>query len=415
MASELIRRLSEEAPRELDLTDPGHLATIRYMAGAIQARGAQAGAPGRLDSRLAGEAAVPISVRVALKLAHSRQLFEEIADSVHVSLVIAVYKEHVRILTSDKHPAGEDFLREKLRQLRWLFEGTPRHSWDLTIVDDGCPEGSGRLAQAVLNEYARPHEETKVLFLEDAIRARLPIVGDLESTDQSRKGGSIRYGLWEAVRETRGAGHMAVFTDADLSTHLGQLGLLAGPLTDPAVFAAIGSRRDPASVVVKAGKRNVRGKLFIYLWKRLIPELRGIVDTQCGFKAFDAHNLRSWVLETRDSGFSFDIELLAKLELHSPGSIRTVPVAWIDSEAASTTVDLEPYLPMLQSIARMYRAMLKPSPRGDAFASLIERLDRDSFQRLVQNVPPEIASREPAEFDDFHAVRAEHLAEACLA
>ena len=385
------------------------------MAGVIQARGASAGALHRADSQVAGEAAIPISVRVALKLAHSRQLFEEIERPLHLSLVIAVYKENLRILTSDEHPAGEDFLREKLRQLRWLFEAYPRHSWDLTIVDDGCPEGSGHLAREVLNGYGRPDEETKVLFLEEAIRAGVPIVKDLESTDQSRKGGSIRYGLWDAVQHDRRGRHVAVFTDADLSTHLGQLGLLAGPLTDPAVFAAIGSRRNPASVVVKAGKRNVRGKLFIYLWKQLLPELSGIVDTQCGFKAFDARNLRSWILDTRDSGFSFDIELLTHLQLHRRGSIRTVPVAWIDSEAASTTVDLEPYFPMLRSVARLYRTTMAPSSRGDSFASLIEGLDEDSFQRLVDNVPAGIARREPAEFDEIREVSASELAAACAA
>jgi hypothetical protein len=50
---------------------------------------------------------------------------------------------------------------------------------------------------------------------------------------------------------------------------------------------AIGSRREPDSVVVKQGTRNDRGKLFIYLWKRMVPVLGDIIDTQCGFKAFD--------------------------------------------------------------------------------------------------------------------------------
>ena len=50
--------------------------------------------------------------------------------------------------------------------------------------------------------------------------------------------------------------------------------------------AVIGSRREEASIVVKKGVRNLRGKLFIYLWKRLIPNLNYVVDTQCGFKAF---------------------------------------------------------------------------------------------------------------------------------
>ncbi len=82
------------------------------------------------------------------------------------------------------------------------------------------------------------------------------------------------------------ADRVVLFTDADLSTHLCQCGLLVEPVVCGGASAGIGSCREPTSVVVKQGKRNTRGKLFIYLRKRLIPQLRGIIDTQCGFKAF---------------------------------------------------------------------------------------------------------------------------------
>ena len=92
--------------------------------------------------------------------------------------------------------------------------------------------------------------------------------------------------------------HVVVFTDADLSTHLGQIGLLVAPIVQDGYDAAIGSRREPMSVVIKSGARNLRGKLFIYLWKRLIPKLSPIVDTQCGFKAFRADVARGIVEDT---------------------------------------------------------------------------------------------------------------------
>jgi hypothetical protein len=205
---------------------------------------------------------------------------------------------------------------------------------------------------------------------------------------------------------------VALFTDADLSTHLGQIGLLVSPLTRPGCLAAVGSRREPSSVVVKAGTRNVRGKLFIYLWKRLVPQLRSIVDTQCGFKAFDGADLGRWIEGTRDSGFSFDVELLLCLQLRRPGSITKVPVAWIDSAAASTTTDLEPYLPMLKNIVRLYRAELPTTPSADAFARLIDQLDAAAFRELVENIPPEIAGREPHEVGDEDSVSAQALASA---
>jgi hypothetical protein len=420
---ELLESLGQGAPLELDLTNAGHLDDVRTRAEALEAASESAAQLQATDARCANDDALPLPVRVALKLALSRRLLHETDQPLHVSVVFAMYKEHLRILTSEEHPAGEDFLREKLRQLRWLFGPTPRHTWDLTAVDDGCPEGSGRLAKEILERFAEPEEETRVLFLEDAIRQGLPVTRDLDSADQSQKGGSIRLGLWSAAQARRAGGHAALFTDADLSTHLGQIGLLVAPLMGssgsgtgsrtlaPPRLAAIGSRRESSSVVVKARTRNVRGKLFIYLWKRLIPQLRGIIDTQCGFKAFDARHLATWIEDTRDNGFSFDVEFLLRVQLDRPGSIAKVPVAWIDSEAASTTAELEPYLPMLRSIVRLYRRELPRSGRAEPFAGLIDELDAETFNDLVARVPPEIADREPLEFDDFDGVSAQALAE----
>ena len=412
IATDLLEALSDGAPLELDLTKPDHLAAVSSGAEALESAIKGADRLRTIDSHISTDSAMPVSVRVALKLASSRVLLREIGRPLHVSVVFAVYKEHLRILTAEEHPAGEDFLRQKLKQLRWLFGPTPRHTWDLTVVDDGCPEGSGRLAQSVLNEFAGPDEDVRVLFLEDAIRERLPIVGALRSTSQSQKGGSIRFGLWHATRKLRGSNHVALFTDADLSTHLGQMGLMLSPLRESSCLATVGSRREPSSVVVKARARDARGKLFIYLWKRLISQLGDIVDTQCGFKAFDASHLASWIADTRDNGFSFDIELLLRVQLERPGAILKVPIAWIDSEAASTTADLEPYLPMLQSVTRLYRRELPASAHSEPFARLIERLDTDSFKELMANVPPEIATREPLEFGDFDGVSALNLANA---
>lgn len=411
-ALELIRTLSGSAPLGLDLTDRAHLDVVREMADVLQ-RAVDSSAELRpIEAEVAPEAGVPLSVRVAVKLAISRLCLAEIEEPVHVSVVLAVYKEHVRILRGEEHPAGEDFLREKLRQLRWLFGPTRRHGWDLTVVDDGCPEGSGRLAEEVLEEFTEPGEEARVLYLEDALRRRLPITGALKAASESQKGGSIRYGLWDALQTRRDGKHLALFTDADLSTHLGQIGLMAAPFADPAVFAAVGSRREPTSVVVKRGGRNDRGKLFIYLWKRLLPQLRGIVDTQCGFKAFDADDLRSWIEEVQDDGFSFDVEMLLRLQLRSPGSARRVPIAWIDSEAASTTAELEPYLPMLHNIARLYRTALPWSAESEPFAEVVEKLDDRAFRTLTSRIPSEILDREPIVFDTFAGVSAEELASA---
>ncbi len=350
-----LETLGADAAEPITLADGSHLDRVRNAAESIEATGASRAELVALDADAGPE--VPIAVRLALKLAASRAALREIEQPSHLSVVFAVYKEHTRILRPDEHEHGEDFLRRKLSQLEWLFERTPWHTWNLTVVDDGCPERSGDLARAVLDET--PNVDARVLWLADAIADGLPITRGLTSTDNSRKGGSIRYGMWEASSHDR-PNHVILFTDADLSTHLAQAGMLMDPIIREGRNAAIGSRRHPASVVLKEGSRNNRGKLFIYLWKRLIPQLAEITDTQCGFKAFRADQLAGWIDDVSENGFAFDIEFLLHTERADPGTISIVPIAWIDSDAASTTTDLEPYLPMLRSVVGFYRDVLPP-------------------------------------------------------
>ena len=343
---------------------------------------------------------------VEAKLAHAREIVSTLPAPLRVSVVFAVYGEHERILRPSEHALGEDFLRRKLEQLDALFSPRPELAWDLTVVDDGCPHGSGRIAETILSEHPRG-DHGRVLYLQDAIDRGHPTARGLRTPDDSRKGGSILYGLYESVRGD-GRDQILVFTDAALSTNLEQVGLLAGAIHDGADMA-IGSRREPDSVVVKTGIRNTRGKLFIYTWKQMIPVLRGIVDTQCGFKAFRGTGVRSLVEGTLEKGFSFDVELLVRQELRRAGSIRKVPIAWIDSEAGSTLTALAPYLGMLRAIAGIYRRYLPPTSRAESFATFLDELDDESWQHLLAHVPSAIANADPATFDEHGAVSADDL------
>ena len=108
---------------------------------------------------------VPLLVHLAVKLARSRRIVEEIdrtrsesaepdAKPLRVSVVFAMFREHERILPIGMHPHGEDFLVRKIEQLEWLLGDLPSLSWEMIAVDDGCPDGSGRVAPEILAERA---------------------------------------------------------------------------------------------------------------------------------------------------------------------------------------------------------------------------------------------------------------------
>jgi hypothetical protein len=404
LSPELLGTWSDEAPKTVDLTQPEQDAWVRAVADRLVELVPDA------DSLVALEEAsleAPVLLRLAMKLAQSRHRLLALGEGVRVSVVFAVYKEHNRLRTREEHPHGEDFLVRKVEQIRWLLTGLPDASWDMFVVDDGCPEQSGAIAQSIIDAQGL-EERVRVLFLQDAIEAGHPLARGLQSTSESQKGGSIQYGMGIAA-EGGDARHVVVFTDADLSTHLGQLGLLIDPILRDGFDAAIGSRREPLSVVIKGGARNTRGKLFIYLWKRLVPVLSPIIDTQCGFKGFRADVARAIVQDAVEKRFAFDIELLVRTQLGRAGSIERVPIAWIDSEAASTTKELQPYLAMLRSIVRIAARYLPADLAASGFASFIESLDEDAWAALAANVPPQIADREPFELEEFDGVSPEEL------
>ena len=396
-------------PSHVDLKDADHLRLVDEKVDELL---------GEFDSRVELEALesellqedgpLPIFPLLILKVAKSKLIIQSIKEEVTLSVVLAVYKEHNRIRQAHEHPHGEDFLRRKVSQLDRLLGDQPNFRWRLIVVDDGCPEGSGKIAQGIV-ESEGLQEKAEVRFLAEGIEKGVPAVKALESTDESQKGGSIIYGMWHATQQEVEGEHIVVYTDADLSTHLGQVGLLIEPIVVGGKDAAIGSRREPDSVVVKKGTRNDRGKLFIYLWKRMVPVLGDIIDTQCGFKAFRRDTLAEILDDLLEYKFAFDIELLLRTALGAQDRITKVPLAWIDSEEASTTTDIQPYLPMLRAIASMYRTYLPPEEAREEFAAFIEGLDDESFDRLVSRIPSAIVDREPFEFADFDGVTPEDL------
>ncbi len=404
----MIESIIAGAPGQFVPTDEDHIQRLYAEADEILADYPERGALERLELQLieAGDE-MPLFAHVATKLARSKQIVRSIEDSVHISVVFALYLENVRILRPEEHEHGEDFMIRKIDQLDWLFGDAPNFSWDMFVVDDGCPENSGLIAQEILDRRYGG-DSVHVLFLEDAIRNDSPATRPMTSTRDSQKGGSVAYGMWSAAQQEHN-NHIILYTDADLSTHLGQVGLLVEDIVSQGQVAAIGSRREPTSVVVKTGLRNTRGKLFIYLWKRLLPLLGEIVDTQCGFKAFRGDRVPDLVDDLMEKRFAFDIELLIRLEQESPGRISKVPIAWIDSEAASTTTAARPYLPMLKSIVNMYRRYLGEDPVAEGYARFIDGLDDLGWSLLLEKIPAQIADADPAAFGDFDAISAEDL------
>ncbi len=123
---------------------------------------------------------------------------KQIDYPLHVSLVLAMYNEHNRIRPkSNDNPNGEDFVRRKMKQMEWLLKDSPLN-FNMILVDDGCPKQSGEKAKALEIIGKEGYKNVKVLYLYDGIKRQSVVIKGLRSTSDSRKGGSIQYGMWQA-------------------------------------------------------------------------------------------------------------------------------------------------------------------------------------------------------------------------
>lgn len=131
----------------------------------------------------------------------------------------------------------------------------------------------------------------------------------VDNGPQRGKGHAVRSGM----RRARGA--VQLFTDADLSTPLEEIGRFLEHLGNhPEIDVLIGDRRqDPALLGRPQGFwRRRLGAVYSRAARRCAGEglPAGLADTQCGFKAFRRPAAQAIFARQQLDGFAFDIEVL---------------------------------------------------------------------------------------------------------
>ena len=222
--------------------------------------------------------------RIALKLAESRRILSELDRPVTITLINPVYKETGRIQRRSEHPHGENSIRCKAEVLKGLEEASEQLTCRMLVVDDECPDGSGKVAAQILeSDYPDEFASGKfgVLFLREAIDSKQgdvpPGLTHKDGSNRSVKGGALLFGMRTAVHHEVDGLHIIVDNDADLSIHPAQLGLLIEAIIEGDAEAVAGSRREFDSVALIGGSRDTRGQLFIKIWQHLLPGLAGTV------------------------------------------------------------------------------------------------------------------------------------------
>ncbi len=223
------------------------------------------------------------------------------------SVVIPAYNEAERLETTLRQVV--DYLDRR---------GEP---YELVVVDDGSADETPGVAER---------------FVADGVA--------LVRHERNRgKGAALRTG----VGATRGA--RVLLSDADLSTPIEELDRLEPHLG--AAQLVLGSRAVAGARIEQRQPlyRELMGKTFNLLIRLL--GVRGLHDTQCGFKLLDGAVARELFADLTIDGFAYDVELVW-LARRRGYRIEEVGVTWSNS-AASKVHPLRDPLRMLRDIVLM--------------------------------------------------------------
>jgi dolichyl-phosphate beta-glucosyltransferase len=230
-------------------------------------------------------------------------------ETIYLSVVLPCYREAERLRVHV--PPMIEWLRAQ------------KFGFEIIVVDDGSPDDTAAVART------------------------LPV--RLISYQPNRgKGGAVKEGMLAAH------GRFVLFTDADQSTPIDEARKLLAKL-EAGYDLAIGSRAVPGAEVKQpqAFHRMLAGKLFGLGTKLLC--LRGIHDTQCGFKAMTREAAQKVFPQVTSDTAIFDIEMLV-VATREGYRVAEVPVAWVHDPDTRIPYNLQRALRVWGELFRIRRA-----------------------------------------------------------
>jgi dolichyl-phosphate beta-glucosyltransferase len=226
-----------------------------------------------------------------------------------LSLVIPTYNEGGRIE------------RTLLRTLAYLK--AMAFPFEVIVVDNRSLDGTAATVGRIANEER------------GAVRL---VVEDLPG-----KGSAVRCGV------LRCRGEFVVFMDADCATPISEIERF-WPAWDAGADVVVGSRYVASSVVVRPQPwlRRLLSRIGNAIVRAVA--VRGIFDTQAGFKGFRGDVARDLFGRLRTTGWAFDVELLA-IARQAGYQVVEVGVEW--REPGGSHLPARAYLTALMEVLRI--------------------------------------------------------------
>jgi len=189
-----------------------------------------------------------------------------------------------------------------------------------------------RTAAAAVPELARTAEScgfslVEAVFVDDGsmppLKVEAPGCRVLRVDVNAGKGAAVRRGALAAT------GGWVLMSDVDMSAPFAEFARLAEHADD---WMVCGSRHGRPGMPFQ---RRLLSCLFhFFVW---CIGVRGVYDTQCGFKLFRMDVMRAVFERQRIERFAFDVELIRRVA-SSGGTVVEVPVEWKGGSRSSLRV-----------------------------------------------------------------------------
>lgn len=207
-------------------------------------------------------------------------------------MIIPAYNEETR-------------LPKTLERLAEYFS-TQTYSWCVVVVSDGSKDRTGE----VVLSFAEKHPEFSLI----------------DSQPNRGKGYAIRRGMLQIEAE------MLLLSDADLAAPIEEIEKLI-PAIEAGADVAIGSRplKESRLEIRQPKYREYAGRAFNKAVQLLA--VKGIQDTQCGFKLFPNAIAKDVFSRCKLDGFSYDFEALM-IARDLGYNIAEIPIRWSHQEGS---------------------------------------------------------------------------------
>ena len=267
--------------------------------------------------------AAAAAAAAAEKLRAFGSIFDE--PSLDISFVVPMYNEEERLPI---------MMEEALAYAVARREAQPAWTCEFVLVDDGSKDTTVALA----TEIGRRHRAAVGAAGFAACSVRV-----LRLAVNHGKGGAVRKGMLRA----RGA--LLLMVDADGATKFADLEQLEASLEQQPQGGggggglrsqiAVGSRAHLAETS-KASRSLFRTVLMhgFHLFVGLVSGVKGVEDTQCGFKLFTRRVGRRLFPSQHIERWAFDVELLFLASRCGAGPVREVAVNWSEIDGSKLDV-----------------------------------------------------------------------------